>query len=417
MMQLLPLSKGVVERYSAVPAATAAAATTAAAVGRCSGGSAPFSTATTAEDRSGTGTGADSSGKGGEATPAKAAVDKEGIFSKHGGKMVLGFLGALGLWFLRNHLGNKSFDALKDEVEAACPLEPEEVEEFRCLNDYPPPTFRKVLDSARKAFPSGRATYPEFVRHVTASGTLPEPLFAGNLLDRLVLTAAAHRGFLGAAARGEPAPAPSLVASGVSRTGGLGNDVGLAERGGGWGGGPDDTASAVTAGGEEELDLDFLMVAFSTAVNTTPAERIGQLWELMRDDSFGQPEESTGGNLKDEKYKEEYIPAARAEKMVGLLLAGQQLPVGRYAVKDETRVWPVQQYRFASASDVFLKGLVDLHQEQEKRGKGWIERKLGKAYDPRSEEQISYELFERVLRSGSVCAWGECFAHARSNKL
>lgn len=76
MMQLLPLSKGVVERYSAVPAATAAAATTAAAVGRCSGGSAPFSTATTAEDRSGTGTGADSSGKGGEATPAKAAVDK-----------------------------------------------------------------------------------------------------------------------------------------------------------------------------------------------------------------------------------------------------------------------------------------------------------------------------------------------------
>lgn len=37
-----------------------------------------------------------------------------------------------------------------------CPLEPEEVEELRCANDYPPNTFRKVLDSVRQAFPSGR---------------------------------------------------------------------------------------------------------------------------------------------------------------------------------------------------------------------------------------------------------------------
>lgn len=42
------------------------------------------------------------------------------------------------------------------QVEAACPLEPEEVEELRCVNDYPPPTFRKVLDSVKKAFPTGR---------------------------------------------------------------------------------------------------------------------------------------------------------------------------------------------------------------------------------------------------------------------
>lgn len=31
--------------------------------------------------------------------------------------MVLGFLGAIGLWFLRNHLGNRAQDALKDEVK------------------------------------------------------------------------------------------------------------------------------------------------------------------------------------------------------------------------------------------------------------------------------------------------------------
>lgn len=44
------------------------------------------------------------------------ASPSEGIFSKHGGKMVLGFIGVIGLWFLRSHLGGKNLDAVKDEV-------------------------------------------------------------------------------------------------------------------------------------------------------------------------------------------------------------------------------------------------------------------------------------------------------------
>ncbi|CAM9307434.1 unnamed protein product, partial [Pylaiella littoralis] len=137
------------------------------------------------------------------AAAKKRLDDNEGIFSKHGGKMVLGFIGGIGLWFLRSHLGGNALDALKNEVEEECPLEPVEVEELRCANDYPPNVFEAVLDSVRQAFPSGRATYPEFARHVTSSGLLPEPLTMGFLLDRMVLTAAAHPGILGAAARGE----------------------------------------------------------------------------------------------------------------------------------------------------------------------------------------------------------------------
>lgn len=57
----------------------------------------------------------------------------------------------------------------------------------------------------------------------------------------------------------------------------------------------------------------------------------------------------------------------------------------RYAVKDERRVWPVQQYRLASGRDVFFKGLVSLHEDEEKRTKGWIERKLAPTYDPAKE--------------------------------
>lgn len=57
----------------------------------------------------------------------------------------------------------------------------------------------------------------------------------------------------------------------------------------------------------------------------------------------------------------------------------------RYAVKDERRVWPVQQYRLASGRDAFYKGLVSLHDDEEKRTKGWIERKLAPTYDPAME--------------------------------
>ena len=57
----------------------------------------------------------------------------------------------------------------------------------------------------------------------------------------------------------------------------------------------------------------------------------------------------------------------------------------RYAVKDEQRVWPVQQYRLASGRDAFHKGLLSLHEDQAKRTKGWIERKLAPTYDPAEE--------------------------------
>lgn len=78
----------------------------------------------------------------------------------------------------------------------------------------------------------------------------------GFLLDRMALTAAAHPGFLGAAARGESLPAAGELGEGSG-------DGGWANSGG--------SADAV------ELEVEFLMVAFSAAVNTTPAERMQQV--------------------------------------------------------------------------------------------------------------------------------------------
>ncbi|CAN0124890.1 unnamed protein product [Ectocarpus sp. 4 AP-2014] len=365
------------------------------AAGRCSSTTAAAATPTAPPaDKNAAAAAAPNAG-GKEGVPEAAAAAKkrldenESIFSKHGGKMVLGFIGALGLWFLRSHLGGKALDAVKDQVEEACPLEPVEVEELRCSNDFPPDVFDKVLDSVRRAFPSGRATYPEFARHITSSGLLPEPLSMGFLLDRMVLTAAAHPGILGAAARGE-----------TPHSGGSSGEGG----GGGW---ASISADAV------ELEVDFLMVAFSAAVNTRPAERTRQLWDVAQGRSMG----AADGGRDQDTDEAALLPASKAISLVGMLMASHQLPSGRYAVKDESRVWPVQQYRLASGRDAFLDGLLSLHEDEEKRTKGWIERKLAPAYDPAKEEQISFELFERVLRSGPVCAWGECLGIRNRDKL
>ncbi|CAM9600459.1 unnamed protein product [Choristocarpus tenellus] len=41
-------------------------------------------------------------------------------------------------------------------VEKGCPLEPNEVEDLRCGNDYPPNIFPRILETVQEAFPSGR---------------------------------------------------------------------------------------------------------------------------------------------------------------------------------------------------------------------------------------------------------------------
>lgn len=90
----------------------------------------------------------------------------------------------------------------------------------------------------------------------------------------------------------------------------------------------------------------------------------------------------------------------------------------RYSVKDERRVWPVQQYRLASGRDVFLKGLVALHEDEEKRSKGWIERRLAPKYDPATE--VSAEkwgvLVESRLSYGRSTMHQYCWSNAPARK-
>ncbi|CAM9352946.1 unnamed protein product [Discosporangium mesarthrocarpum] len=95
-------------------------------------------------------------------------------------------------------------------------------------------------------------------------------------------------------------------------------------------------------------------------------------------------------------------------------MASYQVPAGKYVVKDGARKWPIQEYKLGTGEEVLHLALTSLHEQNEKATKGWIQRKTSPRFNPRDQEGLSFELFEKVLRSGPLCAWGECFPMPRS---
>lgn len=159
---------------------------------------------------------------------------------------------------------------------------------------------RKVLSS----FPGGSATYPDFVS--VANGSLPRPLQLGHLLDRAVLSSEASGG---------------------------------------------------------EYSTQFLLVAFSSAINTLVHERVLHLWQLAiaanssgddaEDMTLVQAEPSDVELMLDHLRTSHQIPAGRlglsqaCYRNASQLLVFANDPFHRLAVKS-TRKWPIQQYERAN---------------------------------------------------------------------
>eukprot|EP00611_Tribonema_gayanum_P001085 TRINITY_DN1081_c0_g1_i2.p1 TRINITY_DN1081_c0_g1~~TRINITY_DN1081_c0_g1_i2.p1 ORF type:complete len:222 (-),score=25.40 TRINITY_DN1081_c0_g1_i2:28-693(-) len=144
---------------------------------------------------------------------------------------------------------------------------------------------------------------------------------------------------------------------------------------------------------KQTYDTDLLLVAFSMTVNTTVQERMEQLWHLIAAQG--------GDNTTDVDY-------ASMARLLDLLLATRQLPSSRYAIKSGEK-WPTQQYRLASGTDLLENALAELHDDDEKKKKGWIERKLSAPRAQSAASPISYQQFKDILECNCVCAWGECF--------
>jgi hypothetical protein len=100
---------------------------------------------------------AESAGKGGD----KGVVD---ILADHGGKIALVVFGGIVALFYSYYLGGKDRNRIEDAIADAVYIEPYEIQELRHFNMLTCDEFRQVVAQAQRAFPSGQASYADFMR-------------------------------------------------------------------------------------------------------------------------------------------------------------------------------------------------------------------------------------------------------------
>ncbi len=204
---------------------------------------------------------------------ASSAGNDDDIFTRHGGKMLVAFLAGVCGLVGRSFLGTSNSNALKAEIEDERMLEPYELEDLRCENNFDPSVFLEIRRRVETEFPDGKVDYPSFVGFVAP--LLPKPLVLGHYLDRSVLNLRAKEN----------------VQEGLYST-------------------------------------DILLVAFCNAINTTLPERLHHLWLLSK--RMGS--ESGGANtLADDQVPidADVISADSVSRLLDLMLQTSQIPSSR----------------------------------------------------------------------------------------
>lgn len=115
---------------------------------------------------------------------------------------------------------------------------------------------------------------------------------------------------------------------------------------------------------DESMPLPLWLATLSLALNSSADERIEVLFEAM-------------------EKADPPVVFSQVEDMVGFLQDTCQLPPDTQVVPTETK-YPVQQWERGTPSQLV-------------------------PWDGSKEDKIDLEAFQSILRSKSVCAWGECY--------
>jgi hypothetical protein len=116
----------------------------------------------------------------------KGKIDDDDFLSNHGGKVALiGFALTVGLIYRWVKNGSNKNDAEK-EIRNSFPVDPAEISDIRHSNSITQEEFLTIVRGIPEAFPSGAASYSEFIKYVRSS--LGRNINYGHILDRIVLS-------------------------------------------------------------------------------------------------------------------------------------------------------------------------------------------------------------------------------------
>ena len=293
--------------------------------------------------------------------------DDSNIFLDNLGKIFLSSLGIVLLMLFRSTKSSNSRIALRDEMENEALLDPLEIDDLRRANtDFTIDVWNTIMERVKDEFIAkgvSSVTYPQFLSLVMS--VMKEmkgegfTIQMGHLIDRVVIAELERR-----------------------RRDDKNNNL----------------DQVINVNQEsDELPLSFLLASLSLALNSTVADRIRVLYECMRllDTDGGGGEESN--TTSSSSSNNNLVSEVQVESMIQNLQSTCQLVADAQIVETNSKV-PYQTFRVGTGKELIRRAREGYGG---KKGQPGVTREV--------EGPITMEDFHAILKSRTVCAWGECY--------
>jgi hypothetical protein len=312
----------------------------------------------------------------------KTKKDEPNIFLDNLGKIFLSSIAIVLLSLLRSSKSSNARITLRDSIESIALLDPLEIDDLRLANaDFTIDIYEHIIKEIQTVFVNrANVTYPEFLSIVIkvmaeSNKGLGYTIQFGHLIDRVII-----------------AELERIAAA----------DANKSSR--------EEDVSAEKDGVENdgELPLPFLLAALSLALHATVTDRVRVLYESAK---IGQDSSSTMvNNTKNEEDEEggtsssttsDLLSGQNASRMVQYLQRTCQLVPDAQIVETNTSI-PYKTYRVGTGDELVTRARIGY-------GGGKKGSSVGITPENNKDGPITLEEFHAILKSHSVCAWGECY--------
>jgi hypothetical protein len=275
--------------------------------------------------------------------------DDSNIFLDNLGKIFLSTIALVLLSLLRSNKSNNAKAALREDIESNALLDPLEISDLRDANSdfFTLEVWEAIVQEFGQNGHVDRVTYGQFMntvltvlkRKVGEGATVQ----FGHLMDRVVVKELERR---------------------------------------------QQQQQKVEAGNDNvEVPLSFLLTALSLAMNSTIADRVKALYNVM-------VLSDKGNAIDDTSATEQKVSMQRVEEMVQHLQSTCQLVPDAQIVPTVSNI-PYQMYRVGDGAELTKRACEGLGLVGED-GRG-------------GAAAVDLEDWYAILKSRSVCAWGECY--------
>ncbi len=297
------------------------------------------------------------------ATDAAASAGKEtakksktagDIFLDNIGTIFLSAIGLLILTLIRSSYGTSNKKALRERLEVEAALDPFEIDDLRTANDeMTPEVFREIYNSLKNN------------HGWDLSQKIDYKLFVSGVMQIM-------KGMRGEAFTIQLGHLLDRVVAAV-----------IEQR----------QKEEVDVLVEDGLEFRMLLVCLSLTMNSSIRERVEMLYEIIGDSE--KEKNDMEGQMKSPSVTERDVI-----KMIGYLQQTCQLVPDAQIVESDVK-YPFQQYKVGSPFEL-------LH-----LGKEMTKKELSDDALAGGENKWTCDDFHHLLRSRSVCAWGECYVKTK----